>query len=293
MPKRQKKIKIIKKRRIHNLNIKYEQQNSNKLPWANKDLGQHFLKDQEVIDLICNDFKDDAESILEVGPGPGILSKHLAEHELPYHVIEKDKRFPEILSQWISADQITLGDALKVDLSELFENKNWNHNNTWLVSNLPYNVGVPLLINFMQEPSIKFMTLMFQKEVGGKIVPSGAKKKNTMGSLMALCQNYFDCEIVCMVPPEAFQPPPKVDSIVVSLKRKSSPEIDLSEFLEYESFLRKLFAMKRKQVGTVLKGFYLADKLEGAFAKCEIDRRLRAETFSLEQVRSLYRALKK
>jgi len=266
---------------------------SKNLPRADKNLGQHFLRDQKVIDDITDDFKDEAGAIVEVGPGPGILTEFLAKHDLPFYVIEKDKRFPEYLEKFIPSDSITLCDALEVNLNTFFEDKNIHDKDIWLVSNLPYNVSVPLLVNFIKAPQIKYMTLMFQKEVADKVITFISKKKNkAMGSLLALSQTYFEVSVLCQAPPVAFQPPPKVDSTVVSFKRIENPIIPLSEFQSFEKFLRKVFQFKRKQLGGVLKNFYEAEKLEQAFANCEIQRTDRAESFSLETIQKLYKELK-
>jgi len=261
---------------------------SNKLPKANKDLGQHFLRSQSVIDSITNDFKDEAEAMIEIGPGPGILTEFLAKHDLPFYVIEKDKRFPEYLEKFISPEQITLSDALDIYLSKFFEEKDIADQDIWLVSNLPYNVSVPLLVNFIKAPEIKYMTLMFQREVADKVFAFMTKKNKAMGSLLALCQTYFDINVLCQVPPDAFQPPPKVDSTVISFTRKEKPIFPLSEFKQFESFLRKLFQFKRKQLGSVLKSFYDKETIEAACESVGISRTDRAQSFSLEVVQNLY-----
>ncbi|MBT7609740.1 MAG: ribosomal RNA small subunit methyltransferase A [Bacteriovoracaceae bacterium] len=259
------------------------------LPFADKKLGQHFLRDQRVIDQIVTDHALNAKFILEVGPGPGILTKFLCMHKKPIQVLEKDSRMVEYLREFLSGDQMLITDALEVDLNSYLMQLTWDED-VWLVSNLPYNVGVPLLINFIQAIPVRYMTLMFQKEVGEKVLDiSGCK--NSMGSLMALTQNYFDVKFKCPVMPDAFVPPPKVDSVVISLKRKEIPEIPLSEFRSYEKFLRKLFAHKRKQVGSVLKNNYEKEEMEAAFEKVGLDRTKRAEFFTLSQVQDLYKLL--
>jgi 16S rRNA (adenine1518-N6/adenine1519-N6)-dimethyltransferase len=266
------------------------------LPKANKSLGQHFLRDQNVISKICNDFKGEAQGILEIGPGPGILTESLAarakEENLPFFVIEKDERFPEYLRQFISDDQITLTDALAVNLSEFLVEKKMQDKNVWLVSNLPYNISTPLLINFLQAPEIKMLTLMFQKEVADKVF-AFSSSKNFMGSLMALSQAYFDCELLCKVPPGAFAPPPKVDSAVLTMTRRETPHVPLSEFRTFEKFLRVLFSQKRKQLGGVLKSAYPIELITESFAKINVPLTIRSEALTFEQVIELYRMLKK
>lgn len=266
------------------------------LPKADKSLGQHFLKDGGVISRICNDFPNEAKSILEIGPGPGILTELLAtrskEENIPFYVIEKDTRFPEYLRQFINDDQITITDALQVNLSAFFAEKNISNEDIWLVSNLPYNIGSPLLINFIQAPEIKMMTLMFQKEVADKVFPF-ATTKNFMGSLHALSMCYFECALLCKVPPGAFNPPPKVDSAVLTMKRRETPMLPLAEFRAYEKFLRTLFSQKRKQLGGVLKAYFPIPLIEEVFTHLNIPLTIRAEALTLENVLDLYKGLTK
>ncbi len=261
-----------------------------KLPMANKDLGQHFLNDQKVIEQITTDFAQSAKNIIEVGPGPGILTEKLQSHGKPLHVIEKDNRMIEYLGDILPADHITFTDALNVDFSE-YINERGIAKDLWLVSNLPYNVSTPLLIKFLQTPEIKYMTLMFQKEVADKVFPF-ASKKNYMGSLMGLSLTYFDASLLCKVPPGAFIPPPKVDSAVITFRRKDEPIIPLSEFLNLEAYLRTIFKFKRKQLGNVLKTYASSDKIEAALASLGLDTTVRAEALELTKIQQLYKKLK-
>ncbi|MGZ3789233.1 MAG: 16S rRNA (adenine(1518)-N(6)/adenine(1519)-N(6))-dimethyltransferase RsmA [Bacteriovorax sp.] len=260
------------------------------LPSADKSLGQHFLRDQNVIQKICADFKDQASAMVEIGPGPGILTEHLAKIDLPFFVIEKDTRFGVYLEQFLSPSQITMGDALQVKLSEFFKEKKIADKKIWLVSNLPYNVASPLLINFLQAEEIKYMTLMFQKEVADKVFPFSTTK-NFMSSLLVLSQTYFECDLLLKVPPGAFAPPPKVDSAVLTMKRRETPLVPLLEFRELEKFLRQMFSQKRKQLGGVLKSSYPAPKIQECFLALDLPLTIRAEALGLDQVLDLYRKL--
>jgi 16S rRNA (adenine1518-N6/adenine1519-N6)-dimethyltransferase len=262
---------------------------SRKLPWANKDLGQHFLKDTKIITAITDDFKDEAKNIIEIGPGPGILTEHLANHELPFHVIEKDDRMIEYLQDIVKEGNINFTDALQVNYSEFIKERGLDEN-LWLVSNLPYNVSTPLLLMFLQTPEIKYMTLMFQKEVADKVFPF-ATKKNFMGSLMSLSLTYFEADLLCKAPPGAFIPPPKVDSAVITFKRRENPVIPLSEFKKFEKFLRALFQFKRKQIGKGLKAYASKEKLEVALAEIGHPITVRAEALQLEDIQKLYTLL--
>lgn len=257
------------------------------LPYANKNLGQHFLKDQNVILKITQDFKDFEGGILEIGPGPAILTAELAKHQKNFHVIEMDQRFLEYLEKHLEKDHIHFTDAVKVDLNQFIKDQ-FNDQNIWLVSNLPYNVGSVLLVNFLTVEKIKRMTLMFQKEVADKVFPF-TTTKNTLNSLMVLCQNYFECSLLLKVPPGAFSPPPKVDSAVISFKRIENPLVPISEFKNLETFVRLVFSQKRKQLHGILKQRFPEEKIVEAFSQLNLTMTIRAEAMSFHQMIDLYR----
>jgi 16S rRNA (adenine1518-N6/adenine1519-N6)-dimethyltransferase len=272
--------------------------NTRALPFANKDLGQHFLSDSVVISHIVHDYQRLLSShpfdfIIEVGPGPGVLTKDLAQLSFPLMLVEKDERFREYLAPLVPNEQLLITDALKLDWSNFsrFLPPSLNDNKTcWLVSNLPYNVGTPLMRFFLTNPLITSMTLMMQKEVAEKIIPP-AHQKNTTNSLMCLMQNYFEVLPLCHVPPHAFKPPPKVDSMVLTFKRRPQPLVSLSEVDRYEKFLRLSFGQKRKQLIGLLKGTYPLECLKSFLTRENLNEQLRAETLTLEQVISLYKHL--
>lgn len=258
-----------------------------KTPRADKDLGQHFLKDKKVIDGICQDVPSEATGLIEVGPGPATLTQTLATLEKKFYVVEKDTRFEENLRECLSEEQIQFADALAFDLDGFIEEKELG-GKVSLVSNLPYNISTPLLVKFLQVEDIAYMTLMFQKEVAEKVF---SREKNSMSSLMALTQNYFECRLLLKVAPGAFLPPPRVDSAVLTFSRKPNPEIPLSEFETYEKYLRKLFSHRRKQIGGILKQHFEASVVEKALQDCQIASTLRAEALQLAQVQLLYKKL--
>ncbi len=261
-----------------------------KAPKADKSLGQHYLKDKKVINGICADFAEDSHSIIEVGPGPGAISRGLAALSKDYWVVEKDERFPPLLSEFIPTEKIVLTDALSIKWDH-FIAENKLSSPVWLASNLPYNISSVLFISFVYSEKIDFMTLMFQKEVGEKIVDH-PHEKDDMNSLKAFGQAFFETKTLFKVLPGAFNPPPKVDSIVISLKRREKSLIDSSEKKQYESFLRLLFSQKRKQMGNVLKSKIPAEKLMPSLQESGISPTIRAERLKLEEVVLLYNKLK-
>jgi 16S rRNA (adenine1518-N6/adenine1519-N6)-dimethyltransferase len=260
-----------------------------KLPRADKELGQHFLRDKHVIEKITQDFRQECDVIIEVGPGPAVLTEFLAKHEKPLYIIEKDTRFSDYLDKYVLKENQFIQDALKFNWNEFITKNELENKKIWLVSNLPYNVGTVLFTQFLTIPQIQFMSLMFQKEVGEKTF--FREVKNQMNGLLFLSQNYFNSKQLIKVSPGAFVPPPKVDSVVVSYTRKSSPALQISEFPKINKFTRLLFSQKRKQIGSVLKSSYDKELLSKAFEKVGILTTFRAEVLSCEQITSLYHAL--
>jgi 16S rRNA (adenine1518-N6/adenine1519-N6)-dimethyltransferase len=257
-----------------------------KLPLAKKSLGQHFLVDQNVIRSITEDFSSQADIIIEVGPGPAILTIPLSKHKKPFYVVEKDTRFVEKLEGLVGKDCVFNIDALDFDWNSFL--KQFKDKKIWLVSNLPYNVSVPLFLQFTKCPEIQFMTLMFQKEVGRKIMPL-SDEKNSNSSLYMIGKNFFELKTLCKVAPGSFSPAPKVDSIVLSFERKIAPLVKLEEFNQLESFLREVFANKRKQIRGVLKKH---SNIDQALMNCSIEKDARAESLSFEKILNLYQELK-
>ena len=255
-----------------------------KFPVANKSFGQHFLNSPTVIKKITSPLPEDCEAIVEVGPGPAVLTPHLATYGKPIYVIEMDERFVELLAPVVGADHIYRQDALEFNWPEFLNSKNFKA--LWLVSNLPYNVSVPLTLAFLRIPAITQMTLMYQKEVAQKILPNDMK--NAMGSLYVLMQTQFDVSHVVYAPPGAFVPPPKVDSQVLAFKRKKTPLIPLSEIDDFEVFLRLIFGQRRKQLGGILRKEWGVEKATHSMENAGLSMEIRSEALTLNQVLKLY-----
>lgn len=260
---------------------------SHRFPMANKSFGQHFLNSPTVIQKITSPLPEGVDAIVEIGPGPAVLTPHLAAYKKPISVIEMDERFVELLAPVVGAENIYRQDALLFDWKKFLAEKGFK--SIWLVSNLPYNVSVPLTLSFLRIPEITHMTLMYQKEVAQKILPNDPR--NAMGSLHAMCLSQFELKHVVYAPPGAFVPPPKVDSQVLGFKRRAHPDIPLSLIDKYESFLRLSFGNRRKQLGGILKNDWGAEKTLERLSAAGIDPQVRAEALSYEQVLKLFRTL--
>lgn len=261
---------------------------------AKKSFGQHFLLDLNVTRKIVRLGQDggnsfDGQVVIEVGPGPGGLTRAALESEAAYVLaVEKDSRFIELLSELDTAYPDRFGvveaDALKVDEPALLAERGLPPH-AHLVSNLPYNVGTPLLIKWLTGPwQPKSLTLMFQLEVALRVVaPVG---DDDYGRLGVISQVLCDCEKLMDLPARAFTPPPKVDSAVVRLIPKTQrPAPNIIRNLEM--ITAAAFGQRRKMLRASLKGL----GGEALLAKVGIEPTLRAENISPAEFLRLAEAL--
>jgi 16S rRNA (adenine1518-N6/adenine1519-N6)-dimethyltransferase len=219
---------------------------------AKKSFGQHFLLDLNVtrkIARLAGPF--DGRAVLEVGPGPGGLTQALLESDAGRVIaVEKDRRFLPLLEELREASDGRLtvleADALKVAMDEALGGAPAH-----VVSNLPYNVGTPLLIGWLTGPWRPFsMTLMFQKEVADRI--AAAPGRDAYGRLSVLAQALCRAQVVMDLPARAFTPPPKVASAVVRLDpRPDRPDDALVKALERVT--AAAFGQRRKMLRASLK----------------------------------------
>lgn len=218
---------------------------------AKKSFGQHFLLDLNVTRKIARLAAPALGSmVIEVGPGPGGLTRALLETGARVIAVEKDRRFLPLLADLAEAADGALtvveGDALEVDEAALAGGP------AAIVSNLPYNVGTPLLIKWLVgrfQPTA--MTLMFQKEVAERIV--AAPGDGAYGRLAVIAQATAETSLVMEIPARAFTPPPKVDSAVVRLvPRRDRPAPPLLDALQ--TVTAAAFGQRRKMLRSSLKG---------------------------------------
>lgn len=243
---------------------------------AKKAFGQHFLLDLNITRKIARlaDLAP-ADRVIEVGPGPGGLTRALLEAGARVTAIEKDQRFRPLLEDLARAAApgaltLVFADALVADEAALMTGEPGH-----VVSNLPYNVGTGLLIKWLTGPwRPASMTLMFQKEVAQRIVApvNGA----AYGRLAVIAQATCEAHSVMDVPARAFTPPPKVESAVVRL----TPRIDRPSPARLDA-LQKLtaaaFGQRRKMLRASLKGMGGESLIEAA----GLDPQARAETIDV------------
>lgn len=259
---------------------------------AKKQLGQNFLLDLNLTARIARAAGDlSACDVLEVGPGPGGLTRGLlAEGARRVLAVEKDPRclpaLEEIAAAYPGRLEVICGDALEVDaLAHLTPPVR-------IVANLPYNVGTELLIRWLTPkqwpPFWDSLTLMFQKEVAERIVAK--TRTEHYGRLALLAQWRCDARIVLTLPPEAFTPAPKVHSAVVHLTRLPAPRYPADEAVLMR-LTAAAFNQRRKMLRSSLKG--LAPEIEAKIVAAGLEPTARAEEISLEGFCALARELAK
>ncbi|WP_066525179.1 16S rRNA (adenine(1518)-N(6)/adenine(1519)-N(6))-dimethyltransferase RsmA [Erythrobacter sp. CCH5-A1] len=255
---------------------------------ASKALGQNFLLDEQLLARIAALPGDLAgQAVLEVGPGPGGLTRALLRAGARVTAIEMDRRCLPALAELGDAfpGQLTVieGDALKLDHNALMQGEPFH-----VLSNLPYNVGTALFVRWLGgeswPPLWRSLTLMFQREVADRIVaPAG---DDAYGRLAVLAQWRSEARLAMKVHRSAFTPPPKVMSAIVHVTPAAMPE-GVSA-LTLERLTEAAFGQRRKMLRQSLKG--VPGALE-ALATLGIDETRRAETVSVAEFVALARAM--
>ena len=256
---------------------------------AKKALGQNFLLDLNLTGRIARAAGDLAETdVLEVGPGPGGLTRALLAHGARRVVaIERDARcldaLAEIAAHWPGRLTVVEGDALALDHGALVAP------GAKVVANLPYNIGTELLLRWLRggwPPFWSSLTLMFQREVAERI--TARPGTDHYGRLSVLCGWRCEAHILFDVPASAFTPPPKVTSSVVSLKPRAEP-LHPARLEALEAVTAAAFGQRRKMLRQALKTLG-RDPLP-LLAAAGVDPTARAETLDIAAFCALARAL--
>jgi 16S rRNA (adenine1518-N6/adenine1519-N6)-dimethyltransferase len=221
---------------------------------AKKSYGQHFLIRVDIAEQIASALKQvqPNDIVLEVGPGTGFLTEHLLQlYGDRLYAVEADKDMVSVLQKKFP----TLGQRLiQEDFLRFRFDTLAPECNIHLIGNYPYNISSQIIFRMLeQKHRIVQMVGMFQKEVGDRIIsPSGNKD---YGITSVLTQPYYACEQVVVVPPEAFDPPPKVMSIVIRLIRKADYVKTYDERL-FKTLVKTTFNQRRKMLRNTLKSLF-------------------------------------
>jgi len=246
---------------------------------AKKSLGQNFLIDDNVIESIVGEGVPDLDiPVIEIGPGPGGLTRVLLTKTKRLWAAELDREKIELLQKEFGGQAITLlhFDALKLNLYDL-----WGGEKGWLIGNLPYYITNPLLNHFLdQKDSLLGMTVMVQKEVAERITARPGGKN--YGILSIAIQLAAEINKLFDVPPSAFWPQPKVTSTVLKLNIRSFPDF-VADRQAYFQVVRAAFAQRRKTLlNTLSSGLSLSKEVMAeVLQSADIDTHLRPEELSI------------
>ena len=257
---------------------------------ANKNLGQNFLINDEVVEKIVESADVGKEDlIIEIGPGLGNLTEYLLKGAGKVIAIELDERMIEILrDRFFLYDNFELlnQDVLKVDLKKLIQdNKNTRIKNAKIVANLPYYITTPIIMKLLEEElDIESITVMIQKEVADRLI---AKPGSKLSGAITYCVYYYaTSESVTIVENNSFIPEPSVDSEVIKLLIRKKHPVDLKDETEFFKLIKVSFMQRRKTlINSIVNGGILSSKEEAKalFDELGLDYNTRGETLTIEQ----------
>jgi len=259
---------------------------------ANKNFGQNFLIDKNVINSIIENSdisKDDL--IIEIGPGLGTLTSYLLEKAGKVICIELDKKMLDVLHDRFylyNNFELINADILKIDLKELINQNSSNFKSVKVVANLPYYITTPIIMKLLENKlNLTSITVMVQKEVAERLVETPGSKN--CGAITYSINYYTDAKLVINVPNNAFIPSPKVDSSVIRLEILDKPRVNPLDENLFFKIIKTAFLQKRKMlINTLIIGqFGDREFLENMLNSLNIDTKIRGEKLTLEQYKQI------
>ena len=213
---------------------------------AKKFLGQHFLTDENIAQRIVESLSADSRHVLEIGPGMGVLTKYLiAREDTDFHVVEIDRESVAYLHDHYPTLDVIEGDFLNYDLTSLFQDT------FAIIGNFPYNISSQILFKvFDNREQVTEVVGMFQKEVAERVAAGPGSK--TYGILSVLLSAFYDIEYLLTVHEHVFNPPPKVKSAVIRLRRNSITHLECDEKL-FVRVVKAGFNQRRKTLRNALR----------------------------------------
>lgn len=256
---------------------------------ANKNLGQNFLIDDEVVEKIVDSAKITKQDlIIEIGPGLGTLTSKLLESAGKVVAIELDDRMIKILTERFLAYsnfELLHDDVLKVDLNQLISDNMNQYSHVKIVANLPYYITTPIIMKLLEDRlNIESITVMVQKEVADRItaIPGGKES----GAITYSVYYYAKPEEVCFVSKECFVPSPEVDSEVIKLEIRESSIVDVKDESLFFKVIKASFMQRRKTLinGLVNGGIVPSKEIgKSLLSKMGLSDSVRGESLTIEQ----------
>ena len=255
---------------------------------ANKNLGQNFLIDENVIQNIIDSAQiSENDFVIEIGPGLGTLTSQLVEKAGKVIAIELDQKMVKILQERFSLYsnfQLLNEDVLKVDLKTLIEKENTQKCPVKIVANLPYYITTPIIMKLLEEKlPIQNITVMVQKEVADRLTAIPGEK-NT-GAITYCVYYYCEPKQIMLVPNTSFIPEPKVNSEVIQLNIRQNPPVQLKNETVFFKIVKASFMQRRKTLlnGLTNAGIISKERMREILNKMQLPETVRGEDLSIEQ----------
>ncbi|MGB5980506.1 MAG: 16S rRNA (adenine(1518)-N(6)/adenine(1519)-N(6))-dimethyltransferase RsmA [Nonlabens sp.] len=247
-------------------NQKHHKKSYDKGVQAKKHLGQHFLKDEEVAQRISESLTYTGyDEVLEIGPGTGVLTKHVLRKGIKVTAMELDSESVVYLKHSFSLEhpklvnqktfEVVEADFLKINITDIYRDREFA-----IIGNFPYNISTQIVFKAIEhrDQVVEFGG-MFQKEVAQRICASHGSK--TYGILSVLAQAYYDASYLFTVGPQVFNPPPRVDSGVLLLSRKRGYDKLPCSYKILSRVVKLAFQQRRKTLRNSLKSLDLSDEM--------------------------------
>ena len=248
-----------------------------------KRFGQHFLTSRSVIErIITLSTVKKGDKVLEIGPGKGALTKRLVEIGVELTVVEFDPDMVSYIQQHYPSVTVIQADASTLDWEEVIPSaERW-----FCLSNLPYNVGTKIAQGLLQQRQLfHSFTFMLQKEVGLRMLAEPNSKKR--GSLSSFVQFHAEVRKGFLVPPGAFFPPPKVDSIVIHLSPKEVPDYFPALPESFQKVNRAIFTHQRKSLRNSLRAVFTREEVDRVEEHASVSFSLRPANLSNREIGDL------
>lgn len=258
-----------------------------------KSLGQNFIVDPNILKQMVREANLAPEGcVLEIGPGIGALTEHLAQASARVVAVEIDQRLIPVLRETIQHDNVTIvhGDILQQNIQELyaqyFVTPQQPSPRVTVVANLPYYITTPIIMKLLEEaPWVGQIVVMVQKEVCARMTASPGTK--AYGSLSLAVRYYAEASMTMTIPSTVYIPQPHVDSAVIKLVRRTAPCVTVRDEAGFFRLIRTAFAQRRKTIGNNVQVFFEdhggKHACQAWLMQCGIDPQRRGETLTLEE----------
>lgn len=248
---------------------------------ANRKLGQNFLINQQIIDdIVRKSGITEDDTVLEIGPGLGSLTKALLSTAKRVIAVELDDNMVNVLKNRFNQENLEIinNDILKIDLKDL-TNK---YGKIKVVANLPYYITTPIIMKLLEEEyDIESITVMVQKEVGERLCAEPGSKD--FGAITIGVNYYTKAKIIIDVPKDNFMPVPEVDSCVIKLDILEEPPVKIKDKKKFFRLVKAGFSQRRKTINNSLaSGEFKKEEILVVLEKLHLDPKLRAENLSIQ-----------